>query len=296
MCAGVNVQFPHECPAGCGLCSPCDEETYLDPVCGTNGVTYLSMCDLATCNSGVEFNYPGVCVPSTCACSANPTPVCGMLPGDDLWQTFVNPCVANCLDATTYFDWTCTSCDPRPEAPVCAYNELTGWDVLPNQCIVDSYNFYTTSYAGACVCCGGAPDLIDGCCDLNVREPVCGVDGVTYANECALSCAGVAKDYEGACTCPSTWAPVCGDSVLETGKKYTYGNECIAKSIYGVTTFTAGACPLCTLACSGDDPDPVCGLDGVSYPNVCYLLKCNGDTIQLHLDDTECNDVCESCP
>jgi|GEM_PF-3066983 len=295
-CADVSVQYPHACPHGCGLCSPCDEEVFLDPVCGSDGETYQSMCDLEVCNPGVGFQYAGICVPGECPCSLTPAPVCGTRPGEDTWGTLPNVCTANCLDATTWFDFACSACDPRPEAPVCAHDPYAAaWISERNQCVVDSFGYFSSSYPGACICCG-APGSVDGCCDLNDFVPVCGIDGVTYANACALSCAGVAKDYDGKCTCPSTWAPVCGDSTIEPGKKYTYGNECVAKSVYGVTTFTSGACSLCTLACSGDGVDPVCGLDGVSYPNACYLLKCNGDTIALGLDDTLCSDACESCP
>ncbi len=296
-CADVGVLFPHLCPVDCGCCGSCSdcEDACPDPVCGTDGQTYASLCELELCHEGVELAYPGRCVPAGCACPATSEPVCGTVPGEEGWGTLPNPCTANCLDATVWFDFVCSCCDPTPEAPVCAYSPLTGWTSERNQCVVDSYGYYATSYPGACVCCD-APGSLDGCCDLGDQAPVCGVDGVTYANGCALDCAGVAKDHDGACVCASAWDPVCGESVLEPGKTYTYGNACVATSVYGVTSFTAGACAMCAVVCAEAPGDPVCGLDGVSYPDACYQVKCNGDAVQLHLDDTTCHGACESCP
>lgn len=185
---------------------------------GTDGQTYASLCELELCHPGVELAYPGFCV-GACACEAVVEPVCGTLPGQEGWGTIPNMCTAACLDATVWFQGVCTCCDPTPEAPVCAYNSLTGWTSERNQCVVDSCGYYTASYPGACVCCD-APGALDGCCDLSDQAPVCGVDGVTYANGCALDCAGVTKDHYGACVCASAWDPVCGlDGV-------TYPNRC----------------------------------------------------------------------
>jgi len=297
-CAGVALLFPFACPVGCACCDcgDCADDPCPDPVCGKDGNTYDSLCILEVCHAGVGVAYAGFCVPyDACGCPDTSEPVCGTLPGAEGWGTLPNPCTAACLDATVWFEGVCGCCDPSVEAPVCAYTSLFGWTALPNQCVVDSLGYYTASYPGVCVCCG-APGSVDGCCDLNQAAPVCGADGVTYANDCALTCAAVAKEHDGACLCSAVYEPVCGQSLLEPAKSYTYPNACVAQSLYGVTATTPGACPLCSAACAGEDPEPICGLDGVTYPNWCTLLKCNGDAVTKGLDDARCYGACESCP
>ncbi len=297
-CAGVDTLHPGACLPGCGCCgtcAACASEPCLDPVCGNDGNTYPSLCTLELCHAGVGAAYAGFCVPDdACGCSTVSQPVCGSLPGEEEWQTLPNGCTATCLGATVWFEGICTCCDPSGEAPVCAYNALFGWTAMRNQCVVDSLGTYTASYPGACVCCG-APGSVDGCCDLTLAAPVCGADGITYANDCALTCADVAKESDGVCPCPAVYEPVCGQSLLEPGKTFTYPNACVARSLYGVTATTPGACPLCTTICAGEDPEPVCGQDGVTYPNWCALLKCNGDAVTKGLAEARCYGDCGAC-
>lgn len=135
------------------------------------------------------------------------------------------------------------------------------------------------------------PSLIDpdGFC-IEVWDPVCGCDGNTYGNSCeAQVFAGVTEWTAGECQpsngcidvllidpeaiCDLVWDPVCGCNGI------TYGNECEAAVVGGVTEWTAGACETGNgcIDPSLIDPDagcislwdPVCGCDGITYGNSC---------------------------
>jgi ovoinhibitor len=105
----------------------------------------------------------------------------------------------------------------------------------------------------------------------NVVSPVCGVDGITYINQCVATCKGVAVASVGACPPPVVVStPTTCPTTLPTS----------------TPTITCCACPACPTTLPTSNPtcpvtlptststcphvySPVCGVNGISYLNSC---------------------------
>ncbi|XP_069937404.1 four-domain proteases inhibitor-like [Cherax quadricarinatus] len=223
------------------------------PVCGTNNKTYSNDCEL-----------------NIASCK---NPLVKKLHNGSCIRT-VPPCRTSC---------------PEELDPVCGTNGKT----YHNLCFleVDACNnpqlFVFRVVKGNCPSTGKCPSLC-----LQLYQPVCGSDNVTYRSDCELRRVACNNKllktlYSGSCrsvtpcrtSCPEQFDPVCGTD----GK--TYHNLCFleleacANPGLNLRLAAEGNCPStgkCPSFCL-KLPQPVCGTDNVTYHSDCEVrrLACN---------------------
>jgi hypothetical protein len=155
---------------------------------------------------------------------------------------------------------------------------------------------------GRCVSdCDCAPGFLcssDGVClevaCTQLHDPVCGLDGVTYPNDCEAEAVHVVVDHPGPCT--ETVGPgaaegeVCGGFAGVTCQEGLIcdlpPHLCISADVQGTCKEPPAFCPR--------HLDPVCGCDGVTYPNDCERLRAIAQLDHEGLCDEGCatNDDC----
>ncbi|XP_035966069.1 agrin isoform X8 [Halichoerus grypus] len=266
-CLGVQCPFGASCAVKNGaaecVCRQACSGVY-DPVCGGDGVTYGSVCELeaTACALGREIRVArrgpcdrcgqcrfgalceaetGRCVcPSECVASAQP--VCG---SDG--HTYASECelhVHACTQQISLHVVSAGHCQACGDT-VCAFGAVCS--------------------AGRCVC----PR-----CERPPPGPVCGSDGVTYDSACHLREAACRQQthIQEARAGPCEQAE-CGSGGSGSGEDGECEQE-LCRQRGGVWDEDSedGPC-VCDFSCHGVPRSPVCGSDGVTYGTECELKK-----------------------
>ena len=223
-----------------GICTPFPDACpfLYDPVCGCNGVTYPNECTSDA--AGVSVAHRGEC--SWVCCDPAQAPPC---------PDPVGPYC--CADG----HWECSDpsgippCEPGIVCrPVCG-----GPHGIPCEELRDFCKFPV----GTC----GRFDVFGMCTPRpetcpEYPDPVCGCDGVTYENPCFADAAGVSIAHWGACEPQYCWS-----NDMCRPDQYCFFHDCAAET--GVCMPRPTDCP--------EIWDPVCGCDGVTYPNACEAAR-----------------------
>lgn len=258
-----------DCPASC------DDRPKDGPVCGSDGNTYDSTCDLLsrTCGQKVVKTSQDHCQTTRhCQdlCFYSYKPVCGS--DGRIYQSKCQMKVKNC--GRHIFETPMVHCRPQQR---------------------------TTT--GCPITCKG-----------QVLDPICASNGNIYDNKCdmnRLTCGSSVFEVDiKKCTtkftrcegiiCPSTLDPVCGTD------SNTYINYCLlhkATCKKDVSLAHYGVCPdmsstdECPKTCKKQEEEfPICGSDGNVYPNICQMKRrtCGQKVVPVALHHCEATKHCFS--
>lgn len=108
--------------------------------------------------------------------------------------------------------------------------------------------------------CEGGKCQVAACPEI--FDPVCGVDGQTYGNDCEARAAHVEVAHEGECAqiCGGIQGLPCPDGLLCDLPE----GECQSADLQGLCVPEPEVCT--------EQFEPVCGCDGMTYTNDCFRL------------------------
>ncbi|XP_071039097.1 agrin-like isoform X2 [Parasteatoda tepidariorum] len=277
-CGAIGTCFEHECENGalCFMrnrkpycaCVDCAED--FDPVCGTDGISYINECKLfrEACEQmkKIAVAYQGLC--SGCEHKH-----CEYYAACESDSEGVGRCVCpkNCVkvdsvicgtDGITYKN----ECEMRVAACEKEQYIMVGSRGPCDLCQNVHCKHGARCENGHCICAFDCPDAYD---------PVCGSDGTTYRNDCEMRRGSCQKGINLA----TVFFGECDGALVRFREDHEVNTHILtcemANCRYG------GVCDhdprghvhcICTFHCS-PLRDPVCGSDGRMYENECRLRE-----------------------
>ncbi|XP_034447566.1 agrin isoform X10 [Hippoglossus hippoglossus] len=263
-CVVKNNEPVCECPEACAHIS--------DPVCGSNGHSYGSHCEMRAMGCAlqkfIQIQHKGPCDESCANCSFGA--ICDAQSGQCV-------CTSECVDShqpvcgsdgTTY--------NSECELHVRACKEQMDLRVLSQgEC----------KTCGSTVCAWGARCVQNKCkcpeCFGEALLPVCGSDGITYHSKCELGLSSCMQKRRIDVAKTGSCDEDCGSGGSGSGVESCEQDRCRMFGGSWDEDAEEDRC-VCDFTCQSVPHNPVCGSDGKNYSNECELKKARCEN-QEHL-------------